>query len=169
MSGGEGFEGWARAVTPRLLRLAALSGGGDPGAGADDVVQDVLVEVLGRWSRLSRLEHLDAYAARMVLNRGFTLARSRTRRERRHRLVAVPERSAPWTQRVEDADELARALAGLGERQRAVVLLRHVDGLTDDAVAAALGCTVSTVRSQSSRALAHLRAALSDDTNARRP
>ncbi|MDO5629154.1 MAG: sigma factor-like helix-turn-helix DNA-binding protein [Mobilicoccus sp.] len=50
----------------------------------------------------------------------------------------------------------------LGEKQRAIVLLRHVDGVSDTDIARAVGCSVSTVRSQSSRGLAHLRAALTE-------
>lgn len=87
-------------------------------------------------------------------------------RTRRLRLVAAPEAVAPG-HGIEDRSELDdAALAGLGDRQHAVVLLRHIDDLSDDQIAAALGCSVATVRSQSSRALAHLRAALSVGANA---
>lgn len=68
---------------------------------------------------------------------------------------------------MEDRSELQAALAGLGARQRAVVLLSHVDDLSDAQIAAALGCSVATVRSQSSRAPAHLRDALT--VEARQP
>jgi len=157
-----GFEGWARAVSPRLVRLATLLTGNDHEA--RDVVQDVLLACYRSWPRISRLDHVDAYAARMVINRHLATARSRGRRVRREHLAAVPEaRPAPDDQ-VADADALVRALKTLGENQRAVVLLRHVEGLSDADIAATLGCSASTVRSQSSRALAHLRAALTSES-----
>lgn len=153
-----GFEGWARAVSPRLVRLATLLTG-EPHEGAD-VVQDVLLACYRSWPRISRLEHVDAYAAKMVVNRHLATARSRGRRTRRETLAAVPEAHPGPERRIADRDALTRALATLGEKQRTIVLLRHVEGLSDAHIAAALGCSVSTVRSQSSRALAHLRAAL---------
>ncbi|MFN2625662.1 MAG: RNA polymerase sigma factor, partial [Mycobacteriales bacterium] len=54
-------------------------------------------------------------------------------------------------------DETWRALAGLGRRQRAVVVLRYYEDRTDHEIAALLGCSESTVRSQAARALAKLR------------
>ncbi|MCA1825284.1 MAG: sigma-70 family RNA polymerase sigma factor, partial [Frankia sp.] len=55
------------------------------------------------------------------------------------------------------------ALAGLGRRQRAVVVLRYYEDRTDHEIAALLGCSESTVRSQATRALAKLRAVLPSD------
>src|SRR5665648_617322 len=61
-----------------------------------------------------------------------------------------------------DRDQLVRALAKLSPRQRRVVVLRHLVGLPEADVAADLGISVGTVKSTSSRALAQLRATLSD-------
>jgi RNA polymerase sigma factor (sigma-70 family) len=57
----------------------------------------------------------------------------------------------------EDRDILLRALAGLPHRQRAVLVLRYFEDLTEAQTAVALGCSVGTVKSQASRALARLR------------
>jgi RNA polymerase sigma factor (sigma-70 family) len=57
---------------------------------------------------------------------------------------------------------ILRALATLGPRQRAVVVLRHWHDLDVEQTARLLGCSPGTVKSQNSRALAHLRDALGD-------
>lgn len=103
---------------------------------------------------------------RTLVHRHLAARRSAGRETRRLRLAAAPESVDPG-HAVEGRSELQAALAGLGARQRAVVLLRHVDDLSDAQIAAALGCSVATVRSQSSRAPAHLRDALT--VEARQP
>lgn len=160
MNTSSGFETWARAATPRLVRLATLLTG-DPDEGAD-VVQDVLVTAYEKWHRVSCADNPDAYVSRMVANRHLARRRSAGRRTRREHLVAVPESRPAPDVRIADRDALTRALADLGEKQRAIVLLRHVDGVSDTDIARSLGCSVGTVRSQASRGLAHLRVALTD-------
>lgn len=158
------FETWGRAATPRLVRLATLlTGSSDEAA---DVVQDVLLVVYRDWSRIAAADRIDAYVSRMVVNRHLSTSRRRTRATHREHLSAVPE--AGWSptygvgERIADRDELHTALGTLGDKQRAIVLLRHVDGVGDDDIAAAVGCSTATVRSQASRALAHLRVALTE-------
>jgi len=73
---------------------------------------------------------------------------------------ASPHRSTADHQA--DRDQLVRALATLSPRQRRVVVLRHLVGLPQADVAADLGISVGTVKSTSSRALAQLRATLSE-------
>jgi RNA polymerase sigma factor (sigma-70 family) len=70
----------------------------------------------------------------------------------------VPERpGVDGYREVEERDQLVRAVRQLPARQRAAVVLRYFAGLDDAAVAGMLGCSVATVRSQISRALARLR------------
>jgi RNA polymerase sigma factor (sigma-70 family) len=70
----------------------------------------------------------------------------------------------------DDRDRLRRALLTLPQRQRAVVVLRHYDDLSEADVAAQLGCSVGTVKSQSARGLARLREVLDgDQTTMRTP
>ena len=72
----------------------------------------------------------------------------------------LPEQHArPAGDRIDDRDELGALLAGLPRQQRAAIVLRYYLGLEDAAVAEQLGCSVSTVRSNMSRALARLRVA----------
>lgn len=157
------FEQWAREHAPRLLRFATLLTGRRELA--EDLTQDALLVAYQRWASIGAMEHPWAYVVRTLVNRHLATQRSAGRETRRLRLLAAPEAVAPG-HGIEDRSELDAALAGLGDRQRAVVLLRHIDDLSDDQIAAALGCSVATVRSQSSRALAHLRAALSVGANA---
>ena len=71
--------------------------------------------------------------------------------------------TAPRVDRVADADVLERALAQLPARQRAVVVLRIVDDLSERDVASVLGCSAGTVKSHLSRGLARLRDALASE------
>lgn len=151
------FEQWAREHAPRLLRFATLLTGRREVA--EDLTQDALLVAYQRWDAIGAMTHPWAYVVRTLLNRHLATQRSAGREARRLRLTAAPEAVDP-DRGVEDRSALETALAGLGARQRAVVLLRHVDDLTDEQIAVALGCSTATVRSQSSRALAHLRAAL---------
>lgn len=153
------FEPWAREHAPRLLRLATLLAGRREVA--EDLTQEALLVAYQRWGSIGGMEHPWAYVVRVLVNAHLAGRRSAGREARRLRLTAAPE-AVPLATGVEDRSELAAALAGLGARQRAVVLLRHLDDLSDEQIAAALGCSVATVRSQSSRALAHLRATLTD-------
>ncbi|MDX6243076.1 MAG: hypothetical protein QOE76_799 [Frankiales bacterium] len=61
-----------------------------------------------------------------------------------------------------DADYLWRALAGIPPRQRAVLVLRYYEGMTEGEVADVLGVSVGTVRSQTTKALAKLRLSLAE-------
>ncbi|WP_207122914.1 SigE family RNA polymerase sigma factor [Actinocatenispora comari] len=122
---------------------------------AEELLQDSLVKLYPRWRRVSRGGNPDAYLRRMLVNGRI----SRWRRRRREQLVAEPpDRPGPSTP--EQHDELHRALLALPRRQRAVVVLRHYADLSERDVAAALGCSVGTVKSQNSRALEKLRAQL---------
>lgn len=62
-----------------------------------------------------------------------------------------------WRSEAEDRDEMWRLLGSLGPRQRAVVVLRYYEDLAERDIAQVLGCSVGTVKSQLSRALATLR------------
>lgn len=75
----------------------------------------------------------------------------------------MPEAAASDPDRLGDADVIWRALARLGPRQRAVVVLRFYADLTEPAIADELGISVGTVKSQLARALAHLRTHLAEE------
>ena len=148
------FDAFVRARMPALLRFAhALTG--DPHTAAD-LVQDALERTGMRWSKLDRQGDPEAYVRRAILN-GRT---SRWRKLRRETLVdALPDLRAA-TEPARHDDDLWRLLATLPRRQRAVLVLRYYEDLSEEQIAATLGCAPGTVKSQASKALAKLRVAL---------
>lgn len=122
---------------------------------AEDLVQLAFVRLYRRWPSV-RNESVDAYVRQIVVNAFLTHRRSR----RRESLMAEPpERAAGGA---DPADSLAvrRALAELAPRQRAAVVLRYLEDLPVAEVAALLGITEGTVKSQTARAIQSMRGAL---------
>ena len=125
---------------------------------AQDLVQDAMVSLLGR-SR-SDIADPNGYVRRMITNAWISQGRRRTRFNRlRPRLVA-DDRTSDDGDVTADRDLIWRMLGRLGERQRAAIVLRYYEDLSDAEVADALGCAVGTVRSLVSRGLAAMRADL---------
>ncbi len=156
--GGMTFEEYAAARWPALLRTAHLLAG-DPAAG-EDLVQATLVKAYTQWSRVTAAESPDAYVRRMLLNEFLSGRRRRLRRaERRHLVVvdAEPIHSPDLTERL----DLWQQLATLAPRQRAVLVLRYYEDLTEAEIARVLGISPGTVKSQAHDALKNLRARLS--------
>ncbi|MDG4823881.1 SigE family RNA polymerase sigma factor [Asanoa sp. WMMD1127] len=146
----------------RHIRLAMLLTGDR--LRAEELLQDSLVRMYERWRKLSRLDDLHAYLRRSLVNNHT----SGWRRRRRESLVAdLPDRAGPGVDLDPAADELRRALLALPPRQRAVVVLRHYEDLSERAVAELLGCSVGTVKSQHSRALEKLRQLVEQPTYSR--
>jgi RNA polymerase sigma-70 factor (sigma-E family) len=135
---------------------------GDPHR-AEDIVQLALTKLYAAWPRASRLESVDAYVRRIVVNAHIDETRRPWRRERPVELDPGSALDQPVDDAVslEDSDALWTALRGLAPGQRRVVVLRHYWGLSVDETAADLGISPGTVKSQTSDALARLRAALS--------
>ena len=146
----EAFDAFARGRMRELLRFAHVLTG-DPHRAAD-LVQDALERTLISWHRVERKDDPEAYVRRAIVNRHISV----WRRTRRERLVAETPEGSYDEPRGRD-DELWAALANLPPRQRAVVVLRFYEDLTEADTAAALGCTVGTVKSQTWKALARLR------------
>jgi RNA polymerase sigma-70 factor (sigma-E family) len=151
--GSEDFKNFAASRWPGLVRLAfGLTG--DRWL-AEDIAQTALARAYVAWRRVSRADDPDAYVRRILVN-------ASNRRFRRRRVTEQPG-ELPETPVDSPADlisERAALLAALHQlppRQRAVIVLRYWEDLTDAQIAAALGCSSSTVRSQLSRALGKLR------------
>jgi RNA polymerase sigma-70 factor (sigma-E family) len=155
---GEAFSRYAAARGPALVRLARglLR---DP-HGAEDVVQDVLARVLLHWTRVSAADDMNAYVHRMVVNACTSFfRRAAYRREFAHGPDTLPDAaSADPTGAVDDADQLVALLRRLPTKQRTVLVLRHYESLPDARIAAILGTSEGTVRSNAHRGLASLRA-----------
>ena len=150
------FGQFMAARWPALVRLAyGLTG--DRWL-AEDVAQAALASAYAAWWRVRRADDPDAYVRRILVN-------TSNRRFRRRRIAEHAREPAelPDTAVADPADligqrsALLSALRELPHRQRAIVVLRYWEDLSDAQVAAALGCAEGTVRSQASRALAKLR------------
>jgi RNA polymerase sigma-70 factor (sigma-E family) len=126
---------------------------------AQDLVQTALLKAYRRWRWVARAEHPDAYVRRIVTRSYLDWRRRRSSGE--EPVDAVPERAAPdLAEGVVERDRLRRALGTLSPRQRAVLVLRHYEGMDDAAIAALLRCGEVSVRSHASRGLARLRTSL---------
>lgn len=150
----EEFREFARRLTPPLHQSAYLLCG--DWHLAHDLVQDALVKAYRQWPRVRQADSPDAYVRRILLNG------VRERWRRRERTVPVAYFAAEPAV-LDSADEIARraellqALMALTFRQRATVVLRYLEGLSQQETADLLGCSEGTVKSQTSRALATLR------------
>jgi len=134
---------------------------------AEDLVQETLFKVARRWPRVSRMDHPAAYARRILVN--FALRGNPKRSRRRIELSETgPSDSIAQAAPLDRHDELHAALAALPPRQRAVLVLRYFLDLPEAEVAAALRCSVGTVKSTASRGLARLEQTLRPANDARR-
>ncbi|WP_028644519.1 SigE family RNA polymerase sigma factor [Nocardioides sp. URHA0020] len=146
----EGFEQFVAARRTALLRTAYLLTGSREDA--EDLVQVALIKTVPHWRRIA--DHPEPYV-RTVLARE-SVSRWRRRRWREVHTAELPE--TPVAGPGDDRVALQRALARLAPRQRAVIVLRYYEDLTERETAAALGISVGTVKSQARDALARLRA-----------
>lgn len=149
------FRTWVAARREPLRRSAFLMCG--DWYLADDLVQDTMARLYSVWPRVVRKGDPEAYARRILVRLVVDHRRHRSRRE-------VPYATVPDTEAGYGTDdalpELAAALAGLAPRQRATVVLRFWEDLSVAETASILGCSPGTVKSTTSKALAHLRTAL---------
>ncbi len=146
----EAFDAFVRARYPQLLRFGiALTGSADA---AGDLLQDALERTLMAWHRLDAHDNPEGYVRRAMVNRNISIWRKR----RRERLTdTVPDRG--YVDHHDDGT-MWEALKTLPPRQRAVLTLRYYEDLSEAQIAEVLGCSVGTVKSQASRAIAKLRA-----------
>ena len=149
----EGFTEFVVARQAALLRTAYLLTG--HAQDAEDLVQTTLVKVVPHWRRIRG--NPEPYVRRVLVNEN--VSRWRRRRWREDSTDDVPEGIADGP----DHDELLAvrsALATLAPRQRAVIVLRYYEGLSEAEIAATLGIAPGTVKSQARDGLARLRQAL---------
>lgn len=155
MSEPDGFREFVVARSPALVRSAWLLTGNE--ATAHDLVQTALAKVWSRWASVVRQDAPEAYVRRVMVSTFLTWSRRRWHGE--VAVASVPDRLEP-RDAFADADlrrSVAQALCALPSRQRAVAVLRYFDDLSEAQAAEALSCSVGTVKSQTSKALARLR------------
>ena len=125
---------------------------------AEDLVQVALAKLYVAWPRIHTDGAEDAYARRIIVRATIDEVRRPWRRREQSGLDGIDVAGVeplPY-----DGDELLVALRSLPDRQRATVVLRYWWGLSVEETARDLGCSTGTVKSQTARAIAHLRAAL---------
>jgi RNA polymerase sigma-70 factor (sigma-E family) len=162
----EEYTAYVEGAWPRLFRTAyALTG---DVSSADDLLQGTLVKVYVHWRRVLRADSPDAYVRRMMVNQAASTWRAR--RNRPEVLTAEPRPEAPSGGAGFDGDLAAsdavwRVVQGLPARQRAVVVLRYYEDLSEREIADVLGIAPGTVKSLASAAMTKLRDRLGDDDN----
>jgi RNA polymerase sigma-70 factor (sigma-E family) len=157
----QGFSAFMASALPGLLRFGyVLTGDRHRG---EELAQSALVSAYRKWKHLRDEPH--AYVRRSMVNAHTSLWRKR-------------RREVPWPEGLEPAatghvphgydevDRVLRAMRVLPARQRAVLVLRYYDDLSEAEIARTLGCSAGTVKSQASRALRTLRQELDRVDNA---
>jgi RNA polymerase sigma-70 factor (sigma-E family) len=161
------FDRFVSDSTDTLLRTAYLLVGDMQEA--EDLVQEALLKVARRWPRVRRMDHPAAYARRILINHATGSARRRSRHRGELAAGALPDQAdlSADPNSLDGQDELLRALASLPPRQRAVLVLRYYLDLPEAEVAAALKCSLGTVKSTSARGLARLERTLRPNNDPR--
>ncbi len=151
----DGFREFVQARSAALLQSAWLLTGDR--ATAQDLLQTALAKTYPRWSGLEHRQAAEAYVRRALVSTFVSWRRRRWTGE-------FPTGELPDRADIHDAyasaelrADVGRALASLPRRQRAVIVLRFFDDLTEAQVAAAMSCSIGTVKSQTAKALAKLR------------
>jgi RNA polymerase sigma-70 factor (sigma-E family) len=148
---------------PHLYRTAYLLTG--KREAAEDAVQSTLVRAFVHWGRVRRADHPSSYVRQMVVHEVVSLRRRRWTREA---VVDDPERLPSTIAEVSpegaviERHDMAAALASLTLRQRAVLVLRYYDGLSENEIADALGIRPGSVKGHARAGLAALGARLGD-------
>jgi RNA polymerase sigma-70 factor (sigma-E family) len=165
----DSFEQFVAGSSSRMLTMAMLLTGHNR-ADAEDLLQTVLERAFRRWPRICRSGDPGPYVRQMLVNA--SLDRWRLLRRRPEQPFGSDDDASPVADRpagpdqsaaIADQDLLWRALTQLPSGQRAVLVLRYYEDLSEAQTAAVLGCTVGSVKSQASRALAKLRGIVAID------
>lgn len=148
------FETAFRDLFPRSYRVATRILG--DGADAEDAAAEALARAHASWKKVGTMPYRDAWVLRVTANVAVDMARKRR---------GLPAPSPPSS----DEDQtvlriaLVAALSGITRRQRDVVVLRFLEGLSEADVARALGISVGNVKKTTHRAMGKLRAGLGED------
>lgn len=150
------FDEFFRATWARMFRTA-YGVAGDR-ATAEDALQSAYAKAFASWGRVRAAGRPEAYVRRMVVNEVLDVRRKGWwRRERPLHDERPPDAASPEVSSTE-RDVVWRAVLSLPPRQRAVLVLRYYEDLSEADIAETLGVTRGTVKSQASAALAALRA-----------
>lgn len=154
------FREFVAARSPAMLRTSYLLAGGD-WALAEDLLQSALTKTYLAWGRIRDRDAVEAYVRRTLATTATSWWRRRWHGERA--TDVLPEgASGDEARQVDERDALWRLVLRLPVRQRAVLVLRFYEDLSEAETAHVLGLSPGTVKSHTSRALATLRAELTD-------
>lgn len=153
------YEEFVTATSAKLLRAAYLLTGSRHDA--EDLLQASLVKLYVAWRKAEGADSTEAYARRVLMNT-FISSRRPARFTRERLFDDVPE------DRVDDRDPAERLafwprVMALPPRQRAVIVLRYYEDLSEQEIADTLGCAVGTVKSTANAALKRLRNDLEEE------
>ncbi|GAB2859454.1 SigE family RNA polymerase sigma factor [Nocardioides pacificus] len=156
------FDEYAVSAWPWLYRCSYLLTGQH--ADAEDLAQQTLLQAYRSWAKVSRADQPAAYLRRMMTN--LFISQHRPRGRRLELLTdAPPEPRSGAGPGPEDRLLLWPHIASLPPRQRAVIVLRYYEQLSEREIAETLGCSTGTVKSTAHRALHSLRAAIGSEAH----
>lgn len=147
------FAEFVTARSPRLLRTAYLLT--HDWAHAEDLLQTALVRAWSAWGRIEA--DPEPYVRRILVNVYASWWRRRWRQVERSTSHLPEHPTADEISRVDGRDAVWQAIGRLPKRQRAVLVLRYFEDMTEAQIADAMGISVGTVKSQATKALAKLR------------
>ncbi|WP_374971156.1 SigE family RNA polymerase sigma factor [Terrabacter sp. BE26] len=156
------FTAYVLARQQALARLAYLLTGDRHSA--EDLLQNALAKVYRHWVRVQASGQRDAYVRRILVNESSSRWRSVLRRRETPGSHLLEVMEPPTAQGLDPAAamDLWRQVQGLPTQQRAAIVLRYYEDLTEAQTAEVLGCSVGTVKSHTSRAITALRTRMSE-------
>jgi RNA polymerase sigma-70 factor (sigma-E family) len=153
------YDEFVAARSAQLFRSAYLMT--DNRTDAEDLLQTTLIKLYVGWRRAAGADSVEAYARRILVN---TLISSRRPKRFTHeRLLARPPDPVSTDADPEDRLAIWPHIVSLPARQRAVVVLRYYEELSEKEIAHALGCAAGTVKSTAAAALRTLKARMEED------
>jgi RNA polymerase sigma-70 factor (sigma-E family) len=160
------FSEFVEARSGSLFRTAYLMVGDHQLA--QDLLQEALVKTLVAWPRLQDRANVEPYTRRIIVTTSISWRRRRSFHERPSTML--PEQAGPdLAEAAVTHDAVVSALLTVPPRQRAAIVLRYYQDLTEAQTAEALGCSVGAVKSQVSAGLKRLRDSLGRDVEATAP
>lgn len=155
------FVEFVQGRSPSLYRTACLLVGGDR-ALAEDLLQQALVGLYAGWGGMREPAAAESYVRTTLARSAVSWRRSRGRKTETLMADVPTPGSTDGFAGIDERHTLLPLLRSLPARQRAVVVLRYYEDLSEEQIASVLGCSRGAVKSHASRALSTLRKAFSD-------